>query len=374
MRGGVGLLILLLGAVAQAAPARADSRLLEEAVGLAGAAMWLTSGAPGLVLAVVRGPDALVRGYGETAEGNGQEPDGRSLLRLGSITKVFTTEVLAGLAADGKLRLTDALAAHAPAGASVPPAGDRPITLLDLATHSAGLPREMGNAPEGAPPFTWPTQADRWAWLGKHTLGWPPGTVAAYSNVGFDLLADALGDAAGEPYPVLLRDRVTGPLGMGDTAYQPTPEQCGRLMTGSGIGGPGPCVDSSATAGAGGLYSTGDDMLIWLRHQMGDPHAWAMRALAHAVYRSRQSLPAAIGFDEAGAMDGIALGWLIVAAHDQVPMLIAKSGGGGGFMTYVAFAPGRDVGVFVAVSRLDFGMYAGLVTAANGIIAGLASR
>ncbi len=357
-----------------AAPSHAESRLLSEAIGLTGPAMWLASGAPGLVLGVVRGPDSIVAGYGETAKDNGQEPDGKSLIRLGSVTKVFTTEVLADLAAEGKSQLTDPLQAYAPAGITVPGGGDRPITLLDLATHSAGLPREMGFAPQGTPPFTWPTAADRWKWLAGQTLAWPPGAVAAYSNIGFDLLADALATASAKSYAALLKERVTDPLGMADTGLDPTPPQCARLMIGSGIGGPGPCVDTEATGGSGGLYSTGDDMLLWLRHQMSDPRAWRMRTLAHAVYLPRQSLQAAIGFDEAGPTSGIALGWIAVAAHDRMPMILQKSGGGGGFMSYVAFAPGRDVGVFVTVSRLDFGMYAGLVAAANGIIADLTPR
>ena len=67
------------------------------------------SGAPGMVLVVVRGDATLVRGYGETEKGNKHEPDGNSLLRLNSITKVFTTEVLVSLAADRKLALTDKL-------------------------------------------------------------------------------------------------------------------------------------------------------------------------------------------------------------------------------------------------------------------------
>jgi D-alanyl-D-alanine-carboxypeptidase/D-alanyl-D-alanine-endopeptidase len=54
---------------------------------------WLSS--------LVRGREVLVQGYGETAKGNGQEPDGRSLLRLGSISKVFATELLAAMAAEG---------------------------------------------------------------------------------------------------------------------------------------------------------------------------------------------------------------------------------------------------------------------------------
>jgi serine-type D-Ala-D-Ala carboxypeptidase/endopeptidase len=248
----------------------------------------------------------------------------------------------------------------------------RPITLLDLATHSAALPREMGDAPSDAAPRTWPTHADRWAWLGGYHLLWAPGTIAAYSNVGFDLLADAIETAAGLTYPELLRARVTGPLGMADTGFAPTPEQCTRLMIGSGLGGAGPCVDTHATDGSGGLYSTGDDMVRWLHHNLED--TTETLALSHAVYRQRQALPAAIGFDEAGPMAGLGLGWVITAGRGIQPTLVAKSGGGVGFMSYVAFAPGRDVGLFVAVNRVDFAMFYGLVGATNGLIANLVTR
>ena len=93
------------------------------------------------------------------------------------------------------MRLTDPLQKYAgsvmvPSFASAPP-----ITLLELATHTAGLPHEMGYAPD-KPPFTWPTRADRWAWLAKEKLGWAPGSIAAYPNAGFDFLADALATAA----------------------------------------------------------------------------------------------------------------------------------------------------------------------------------
>jgi serine-type D-Ala-D-Ala carboxypeptidase/endopeptidase len=352
-------------------PARAAGPVLKEATDLAGLAMFIDSGAPGMVLVVTRGNDSIVLGYGETEKGNNRTPDGNSLLRLNSITKVFTTEVLASLVADGKLRLTDPLQRYA-VNMTVPTSGGRPITLLDLATHSAALPREMGDAPSDAAPRTWPTHADRWAWLGGYHLLWAPGTIAAYSNVGFDLLADAIETAAGLTYPELLRARVTGPLGMADTGFAPTQEQCTRLMIGSGLGGAGPCVDTHATDGSGGLYSTGNDMVRWLHHNLED--TTETLALSHAVYRQRQALPAAIGFDEAGPMAGLGLGWVITAGRGIQPTLVAKSGGGVGFMSYVAFAPGRDVGLFVAVNRVDFAMFYGLVGATNGLIANLVTR
>jgi D-alanyl-D-alanine-carboxypeptidase/D-alanyl-D-alanine-endopeptidase len=74
----------------------------------------------------------------------------------------------------------------------LPRFGDRAVTLLGLATHSAGLPREIGEAPTDTIPFTWPTKSERWSFLAGYKLPWAPGTVAAYSDVGFDLLADAL--------------------------------------------------------------------------------------------------------------------------------------------------------------------------------------
>lgn len=64
-------------------------------------------------------------------------------------------------------------------------------------------------------------------------------------------------------------------------------------------------------------------------------------------------------------MDGLALAWVVMAAHGQIPLFIQKSGGGGGFMSYIAFVLGRDVGIFVAVNRVDFTHFFGLTRAAN---------
>jgi D-alanyl-D-alanine-carboxypeptidase/D-alanyl-D-alanine-endopeptidase len=371
--------LLLVGLLAAPAPANAASPMLEEAVGLSGVAMFMESGATGMILAVVHGDDDVVVGYGETAKDSGKEPDGKSLVRLGSISKVFAGELLGGLAADGRLSLTDPLQRFAPEGIQVPGLDGRTITLLDLATHSAALPRELPlQPPSGAAPFTWPTAADRYAWLANYSLPWAPGSVAAYSNVGFDLLGAALAAATGKSYADLLRDRITAPLGMSDTVLAPTEQQCGRLMTGYGIPGAeaAPCVDTAEIGGSGGVYSTADDMVLWLRHNLArtDPAVWPTLALSHAVYLERHALDAAIGFDEAGPMDGIALAWLIEMGDGHRPMILQKTGGLAGFMSYIAFAPGRDVGVFVVVNQIDFEMFTDLTQGANGLIASLATR
>jgi D-alanyl-D-alanine-carboxypeptidase/D-alanyl-D-alanine-endopeptidase len=149
-------------------------------------------------------------------------------------------------------------------------------------------------------------------------------------------------------------------------------------MTGYGIPGAeaAPCVSTANIAASGGVYSTADDMVLWLRHNLArsDTAVWPTLALTHAAYVQRQDLGAAIGFDEAGPMDAIALAWLVEMADGHRPMILQKSGGLAGFMSYIAFAPGRDVGAFVAVNRLDFGMFGGLTDGVNELIATLAPR
>ncbi|MCC6918444.1 MAG: D-alanyl-D-alanine-carboxypeptidase/endopeptidase AmpH [Alphaproteobacteria bacterium] len=316
-------------------PARADS--FTDIVQPAVDGMYAAGVAPGMVVAIVRGEETYLRGFGETAPGNGVVPDAHSLVRIASLSKLFTSDVLAAMVADRRVALDDTLQSHAPSGRIVPfGKGAAPIRLLNLATHTSGLPRE---APE-----------PRWDWLEKVKLK-PAGVAASYSNIGFDLLADALGQASGMPYPRLLAHYTTGPLGMQDTTPAPTPEQCRRMITG-GIPEK-PCEDQTVMAGNGGLYSTAADMAIWMRYQMDDQdRAGAERRLiAHEIYVNRNDLTEAEGLDHAGHAEGIGLAWILLRPEDGSQPLLEKTGNIGGFMSYIALIPDKQVGIFVSLAR-----------------------
>lgn len=356
----------MVAGVARAGPLRDDPdtrRTLQ--------AIFAQTHAPGMVAAVVRGDEAVVWGYGVSRQGAGR-PNGRTLVRLASISKLFTNQTLAAMAVEGRMRPEDPLQRWAPPGIVVPRGpGQTQITLVHLASHTSGLPRQAGLAYSAVPARA---EADRWAWLGRQGPVQTPGRTALYSNIAYDLLADAIGRAAGRPYSQVLAQRVTGPLGLRDTTASPSAEACSRLMDGGEAGPWAECRDTAANAGSGGLYSTADDMAIWMRHQLGIGAVWADPGLriSQAVRFRRQDLARIEGLDRAGEASGIGLGWIELAPTATHPRLLEKTGGGWGFMTYVAIAPGRRAGVFIAVSAHEMVRMPPLAAQVNDLVGRLA--
>ncbi|MDU7468935.1 MAG: D-alanyl-D-alanine-carboxypeptidase/endopeptidase AmpH, partial [Serratia marcescens] len=195
MKNSVSALLLALGLCAAPLAALATPpQLASQIVDQYAEHIFYNSGATGMALVVIDGNQVVNRSFGDTKPGNNLRPRPDSLIRIASITKLMTSEVMVKMAAAGQVKLTDPLRKYAPKGAYVPAynAG-QPITLLNLATHTSALPREQpGKKPPKTPVFTWPTKAQRWQWLAHANVTVPPGVRAAYSNLAYDLLADAL--------------------------------------------------------------------------------------------------------------------------------------------------------------------------------------
>ena len=341
------LFLSLLPAVAQTQSPPALQNLNDAAA--LGADLYQNSGATGLVLVVVRDHQVFFHGYGETAPGSHQTPTDESVIRLCSLTKTFTTDLLAKFVADGTVRLDDPLLNYAPQGDLVPALG-APITLLDLATHTSGLSREIGTAPRRAPHFTYPDSATRWQWLQTVQPLFASGTRAFYSNVGFDLLSDALADAAHKPYATLLWERTLNPLQMWETTFYPTAAQCAQLM--AGAHNEGPCTITENTEGSSGLYSTPSDLMKWLRYLVGvgSPNLPVQAGDAHGVYLLPSSLVSEYGLSHAGRPAGIGLAWMHLRANGDPSHIIEKTGGGAGYTTYIAIHPASHTALFVAAT------------------------
>jgi D-alanyl-D-alanine-carboxypeptidase/D-alanyl-D-alanine-endopeptidase len=353
--------------VAQTPPSLPD----QQAVSSIGSDLFLQSGSTGMVLMVVRDNQIFFQGYGETAPGSHQLPTADSVLRLCSLTKIFTADVLAKLVADKTVRLDDPLQRYAPARIIVPKR-ERPITLVDLATHTSGLRRELGNSPPDTPHFTFPDYRTRWRWLPNQRLLSVPGTAAVYSNVAFDLLSDALEVAAHKQYAALLAERTLNPLHMQNTTFFPTAEQCSRLMI--SVHEQGPCTATEATAGSSGLYSTATDMGIWLQYLLGTGSAGMpmQDPAAQAIYIVPSKLVSQKGLDHAGEPTGVGLGWIHMLPVSSDSHLVEKTGGGAGFTTYISINHSRRTAVFLAATWGSQDSHLNIFNATNKLLLAVA--
>lgn len=254
----------------------------------------------GLSIGVVRGDDSHLAGFGKVAWTKGA-PDADTVYEIGSISKVFTGILLAGMVADGEVRLDQPVAELLPEQTQVPRFGDRAITLVDLSTHTSALPRMPDNFRPKDPsnPYADYSVAQMYDFLSRCKLDRAPGTKYLYSNFGAGLLGHALARRAGKEYEALLRARITKPLGMKSTVVVLTDDLRARLAHGyNTLGLPVANWDIPTLVGAGGIRSTARDMLTWLRVNFTDNGAFA------AARKVRFEGPPALGLGWHVAGDG----------------------------------------------------------------------
>ncbi|WP_045968572.1 D-alanyl-D-alanine-carboxypeptidase/endopeptidase AmpH [Xenorhabdus doucetiae] len=326
----------------------------------------------GMAIVVIDNNQVIHRSLGETYPGSGVRPRQDSLIRIASITKLMTSEIMIKLAQKKRLKITDPLQKYTYEGVHIPNYGTgQPIRLYHLASHTSGLPREQPGGKWGRPVFIWPTQSNRWNWLKTAGINATPGTTAAYSNLAYDLLADALSKATGKPYPHLLQEEITRPYRMQDTTLTPTPSQCARLMAGVKSS---PCVNTLAAAGSGGIYSTPADMQRWMQQFLSSHNQLRKQTASReqGIYFKRADLTSITGMDVAGQADGIGLGWVYMDAKDDIPGIYQKTGGGGGFNTYIAMIPEQNIGVFVVMTRKEKSQFSRVTSGVNELVAALA--
>ncbi|ADO49684.1 D-alanyl-D-alanine-carboxypeptidase/endopeptidase AmpH [[Enterobacter] lignolyticus] len=359
---------------AQAAQTSPDPAFASDIVDRYANHIFYGSGATGMALVVIDGNQRVFRSFGETRPGSNTHPQLDSVIRIASLTKLMTSEMLVKLLDQGVVKLNDPLSKYAPPGARVPTYQGAPITLVNLATHTSTLPREQPGGAAHRAVFVWPTHSQRWSWLSTASLKAEPGSQAAYSNLAFDLLADALSTAAGKPYTQLFEEQITRPLGMKDTTFTPSPDQCQRLMVAEK--GASPCDNTLAAIGSGGVYSTPGDMMRWMQQFLSsdfytrNQQADRMQTL---IYQ-RSQLTRVIGMDVPGKADALGMGWVYMGPKNGHPGIIQKTGGGGGFITYMAMIPQHNVGAFVVVTRSPLTRFVNMSDGINDLVSELSDN
>lgn len=297
-------------------------------------------------IAVVKDGKAHFYNFGSTTREKTQVPTERSVYEIGSISKVFTSLLLAHAVSEGKIGLQDDIRRYLPGDYPNLAYEGTPVRIVDLANTTSALPDNLPNPfPQGKfdpdkAPFAAleamkafkPDQV--YEELKTAKLSAKPGTTPAHSNLAADLLGRILEKVYGEPYEALIARYIEKPFGMGSGA--------GRSRAGDEVHGYNkrqvamPRLYDRSILAAGGLrYSTAD---------MAKFMAAELAAADPAIRLSQQ--PAWGDVDEVAS----GLNWTLNKTVDS-KLRLRMSGSTFGCSSYIELYPGLNYAIVLLANR-----------------------
>lgn len=259
-----------------------------------------------------KGKVAFQEGFGLQGPGQTTAPNAETIWRIFSMTKPLVTVVAMTLVEDGKLDIDAPVSKYLPeykdlkvwqADGTTAPAA-KPMLVRHLMSHTSGL--IYGFVSGGSP------LAKVWAAGGENRndltnreyakviaalpLKSEPGTAWNYSR-STDVLGAVVEAAGGKTLDVLVREKVTGPLGMTDTAFFQPPSKKARFAEAKGAGGPASLGNiyydytkpTPFLSAGGGLSSTAEDYLRFVLMLAGEGTYKGVRILKpETLARMRQ--------------------------------------------------------------------------------------
>ncbi len=212
----------LLALQAAAAPVDTGFARAVAYIGAAAREYMVEEQTPGLALAIVdRDSLLLVQTFGFADRETRTPVTASTRFLAGSISKTFTAIALLQLQEEGLVDVNRPVQDYLPWFRVGSPGG--PITLHELLTHTAGLPRDRNDLPSS--PYT------ALALRGRDLLT-APGSHFAYSNIGYQLLSLVIEEVEGRAFAESIRARLLTPLGL--QATDPVVSQEGRLAAATG--------------------------------------------------------------------------------------------------------------------------------------------
>jgi len=295
--------------------------------------------AVGIAAGIIDEKGRQVVASGKVSLDGAQQPDGDTVYEIGSVTKVFTSLILADMIEKGEVKPDDPVAKFLPETVKVPSRNGRQITLLDLSMQVSGLPRLPDNLKPADPanPYADYDAAKLYDFLSRYTLTRDPGEKYEYSNLAVGLLGHALALKAGMSYEELLRRRIFEPLGMSSTSTTLSEAQKKRLAPGyDGSLKPVKNWDFAVLAGCGAVRSTVNDMLKFVAANLeltDTPLKAAMRRM--------RSLKRETGMPDVQ----IGMAWHTFSKFDT--LIWWHNGGTYGYRSFVGFNPAKKEGVVI---------------------------
>lgn len=305
-------------------------------------------GIAGATVAVVHGGrTVLTKGYGfaDVAARTPVDP-ARTLFRIGSVTKLFTTTAVMQLAEQGRLDLEADVNRYL--DFEVPATFPEPITLTHLLTHTAGFEDELRLL------FTYDPgdmlTSREWLLRTLPRRVRPPGTFAAYSNHGLALAGYIVERVSGVAWEDYIERHILQPLGMSHTTgRQPLPAALAGGMSqgyertaGGWTAQRWEIIPGGAPAGS--MSATAQDMTRFMLAHLGGGEVDGVRILREETVARMQ----ARHFAHDPRLTGFGLGFYELSSHGQ--RIVGHGGNTAWFHSILALVPEHDLGIFASLN------------------------
>lgn len=300
----------------------------------------------GMSIAVVKGGKAHFYNFGTTTRGKNLPPTERSVYEIGSISKIFTSLLLAHAVSEGRIGLRDDIRKYLPGDYPNLAYEGTPVRVVDLANTTSALPDNLPNPfpqgkidPDKAPFIALEAmkafKRDQvYEELKTAKLSAKPGTKPAHSNLAADLLGRILEKVYGEPYETLIARYIEKPFGMESGIGRSRAEDEVNGYNKRQVAMPR-LYDRSFLAAGGLRYSTAD---------MAKFLAAELAAADPAIRLSQQ--PAWGDPDDSAA----GLNWTINKTVDN-KLRLRMSGSTFGCSSYIEMYPAMGYGIVLLANR-----------------------
>jgi CubicO group peptidase (beta-lactamase class C family) len=269
--------------------------------------------------------------------------DANSIFEIGSVSKTFTALLLAQAIQKGQVKLEDPIQKYLPNEVVLPTQGDKQITFKHLASHTSGLPRLPKNLAVNSPdPYGNYDKNKMYNYLKNCQLNGKIGEKYEYSNLGAGLLGLILAEINHTTYPNLLSEWILKPLQMSDSQTEVDfPKDFENIAT-PHLGGQAVNMWAfDAMAGAGAIKSSVNDLLKYLKMQMGMEHK-SLAEIAQLTHNEQFKL---------NENTQVALGWHLEKRTDKT--YVWHNGGTMGSRSFVGFDSQKQRAVIVLCNSND---------------------
>lgn len=315
---------------------------------------------PGISIGIIKdGEVILSKGYGMLEAGKTDPANGASLYAIASNTKAFISASLGILVDEGKVNWDDPVRKHLPYFALYDSYASEHTTVRDLLCHRVGLGTYSGDVIWYKSNYPAEEVVKRARYVPKayeYRAGY------GYSNLMFITAGEVIKAVSGKSWDVFVKDRILEPLGMERTQTSVT-----KLEDMSNVAQPHkpdgwannpiPYAKWDNMGAAGGIISSTDDMLKWIKLQLnqgkhGDkqifsesaqetfwtPHNnYFVNKYTQNNFRNRH-------------VSGYALGW---SYFDYAGRMVMRHGGGyDGMYSQVAMVPEEELGIVVLTNSM----------------------